>query len=213
MEVKRKRKRYNRFLRSDESIPRSSSYRRIHTKDTATNMPYCTADVEDCSTSSDDSFVNEDDVNLVIDEEWSSDENDDHDEDYPENPNINFKDGYKSLFPGSDVSVIEAYMSILSFSQRFSLSKSCFNDLLQLLEFLLPPSDLPGTAFTFFNKMTSVYDGTCEMHMYCHQCKSFVCKLSDCVKPDECPVCGQSFCATDCKIKGTIFSTCPLNNN
>ncbi|GBM55745.1 hypothetical protein AVEN_190332-1 [Araneus ventricosus] len=72
-----------------------------------------------------------------------STDNEDNDTNQNDAVKVNLANLNEPLYPSSSVSLLEAYISILAFSLRHNVTKTCMQDLLQLFNVLLPPSNLP----------------------------------------------------------------------
>ncbi|GBM83089.1 hypothetical protein AVEN_73088-1 [Araneus ventricosus] len=73
-----------------------------------------------------------------------STDNEDNDTNQNDDVKVNLENLNEPLYPSSSVSLLEAYISILAFSLRHNVTKTCMQDLLQLFNLLLPTSNLPG---------------------------------------------------------------------
>lgn len=221
------KRRYKRFLYSDEGIPRSTRWRRareIANLDSSQTEDIDCEAVNDCSEIDIDSFKAQENSDISYSEstENSERENSSCSETEGNSGSDNAISGETAtqfkevtydtnpLYLSANVSNFEAYVSILAFTLRFNLSRTCVQELLQLLKLLLPPNNLPSTAHTFYNKTESAFDGVCEVHMYCINCKSYMCMLSDAQKPDLCNCCDQNFDPDECMKKGSFFLYMPL---
>ncbi|GBN05448.1 hypothetical protein AVEN_162549-1 [Araneus ventricosus] len=149
-----KRGTYNRFLRTDEPILKSTFYskRKLsecqHANDTNDNTTYLSAfcDAEEnysCETSPHiDEDINFTDLEFDCINVDSTD-NGDNDTNQNDDVKVNLANLNEPIYPSSSVSLLEAYISILAFSLRHNVTKTCMQDLLQLFNVLLPPSNLP----------------------------------------------------------------------
>ncbi|GBN46943.1 hypothetical protein AVEN_90643-1 [Araneus ventricosus] len=68
----------------------------------------------------------------------------DNDTNQNDDVKVNLANLNEPLYPSSSVSLLEAYISILAFSLRHNITKTCMQDLLQLFNVLLSPSNLPA---------------------------------------------------------------------
>lgn len=215
--VRKKRGTYNRFIRTEEPIPKTSLYRKRkklpesrHTDDAADNMTSMSSfcDTEEESFSSENSPpIDEEILNGVE----STDNEDNHAfQNDDDDVKINLGNLNEPLYPPSSVSLLEAYISILAFSLRHNITKICMQDLLHLFNLLLPPSNLPSTNHLFYSKLSSLFDNSTEAHIYCKHCFKIVCLLSDENKPDICKECSKSFDFQDSMKQGYFFMYMPL---
>lgn len=219
-----KRGTYNRYLRTDEKIPRSTLYakRKLETSqcvDDGANENNGTS-MSSLYEADEDNFIPE--TSLHFDEESnindflldsSSEESIDNEPDDPYDNGqvkINLENMEELLYPSSSVSLIEAYITVLAFSLRHNLTKICMQELLQMLNLLLPPSKLPGTRHLFFTKLSSLFDNSTEAYIYCKFCFANVCLLSDSNKPNICKECSKDFDAQESMKDGYFFMYMPL---
>nr|XP_042913508.1 uncharacterized protein LOC122273516 [Parasteatoda tepidariorum] len=120
------------------------------------------------------------------------------------------KNCYKPIYESADVTNLEAFVSILAYSIKFNLSKSCVDGLLKLLKTLLPPCNLPETKYIFY-KGTSAISNACELHLYCPHCDSYISKLSQ-HNSTECLTCSESFNSDELIKNGNFFLYMPLSH-
>ncbi|GBM08248.1 hypothetical protein AVEN_236541-1 [Araneus ventricosus] len=201
--IYKKRGTYNRFLRTDEPIPKSTFYskRKLsesqHADDTDDNTSmsaFCDAEENfSCETSPHiDEDIHFKDLEFDCINVDSTDY-EDNDTSQNDDVKVNLANLNEPLYPSSSVSLLEAYISILAFSLRHNITKTCMQDLLQLFNVLLPPSNLPGTKHLFYSKLSSLFDNSTQVYIYCKYCFETVCLLSDKHKSDICKECLKSF--------------------
>ncbi|GBN70636.1 hypothetical protein AVEN_91909-1 [Araneus ventricosus] len=219
--IYKKRGTYNRFLRTDEPIPKSTFYskRKLsesqHADDTDDNTTSMSAfcDAEEnfsCETSPHiDEDINFNDLEFDCINVDSTDY-EDNDTNQNDDVKVNLANLNEPLYPSSSVSLLEAYISILAFSLRHNITKTCMQDLLQLFNVLLPPSNLPGTKHLFYSKLSSLFDNSTQADIYCKYCFETVCLLSDKHKSDICKECLKSFDFQDSMKQGYFFMYMPL---
>ncbi|GBO10196.1 hypothetical protein AVEN_183309-1 [Araneus ventricosus] len=109
----------------------------------------------------------------------------------------------KPLYELANVTNLEAFVSILAYSIKFNLSKTCVDGLLKLLKNLLPPCNLPETKYLFYQG-TSTISNVCELHLYCPHCDSYICKLCRENDLNECATCSESFITDELVKKGSF---------
>ncbi|GBN84372.1 hypothetical protein AVEN_81443-1 [Araneus ventricosus] len=212
---------YNRFLRTNEPILKSTFYakRKLseshHADDTDDNMTsmsvFCDAKENfSCETSphiAEDinfNYLEFDCINLINVESADNDTNQNYD------VKVNLENLNEPLYPSSSVSLLEAYILIIAFFLRHSVSKTCMQDLLQLFNVLLPPSNLPGTKHLFYSKLSSLFDNSTQAYIYCKYCFETVCLLSDKHKSDIFKECLTNFDFQDSMKQGYFFMYMPL---
>ncbi|GBN25066.1 hypothetical protein AVEN_77980-1 [Araneus ventricosus] len=106
-----------------------------------------------------------------------------------------------------------AFISILAFIIRFNLSQTCVQELLNLLQLLLPPNNFPNTRYLFFKQISSVFDNTCEVHLYCKDCNYYVNEFFAQNKPSVCPSCDEvPFNAEESICNSNFFCICLLSH-
>lgn len=101
-------------------------------------------------------------------------------------------DGDKPLYPGAKLSKGESLTALLSYILRHHVTKAGCQDLLHLLQMLLPEHSLPSTNYLF----NRVFDNTSwQVHHYClnPDCGAYVGILD--VESVLCPMCD-----TECKV-------------
>lgn len=218
-------KKYKQYLWKNESLPiRTFSRYRSDTKSIEKNVHDETADMQ--SVSSDDSSNKSEVHNDITGGESSfnssvlSDISEQSIDD--ENSSENcfslrndlqelIKDGDKPLYESADVTSLEAFVSILAFSVKFNLSKTCLDGLLKLLKTLLPPCNLPETKYLFY-KNTKTINNLIELHLYCPHCDSYICKLCHDNELNTCLTCSEDFNADELVKKGNFYMYMPLSN-
>ncbi|GBN38352.1 hypothetical protein AVEN_123941-1 [Araneus ventricosus] len=138
-----KRGTYNRSLRTDESIPKSTFYARRklsesqHADDTDENMTSMSLFCDDeenfsCETShhiDEDIKFNYLEFDCITVE---STDNEDNDTNQNDDVKVNLENLNEPLYPSSSVNLLEAYISILAFYLRHNVTKTCLQDLFQL---------------------------------------------------------------------------------
>ena len=92
----------------------------------------------------------------------------------------------QTLYPGSDLSVHDALVSVLSFAQTAHLTGTSLCNLLDLLHVLMPkPNNLPKTSHSFRKHFES-NESELQLYYYCDGCwqkkASYQDKCHDCVK-------------------------------
>lgn len=206
-DVPRKRVRYNRYLCTDEPMPKRTLIRRRNEEKKPIINDSESVSLSDCNFSTPVDSVEEDPVRDFIDNlsftpvnsvsNLSPDDGGDMSEEsyLPRNDKsgIFLEKPDELLYPEAKVSNVEAFILILSFIVRFNLSKTSIEALLQLLQLLLPPCSVPPSFHIFQSKIISAFDKTCEVHLYCTKCKAYICKLADSEKPDACLHCKEPF--------------------
>lgn len=115
----------------------------------------------------------------------------------------------KPLYESADITALEAFISILAYSIKFNLSKTCVDGLLQLIKNLLPTSNVPETKYLFY-KCTSTISNLYEIHLYCPHCDSYISKLTSKNEHDKCSTCSEPFIADELIKKGNFFLYMPL---
>ncbi|GBM05749.1 hypothetical protein AVEN_234201-1 [Araneus ventricosus] len=218
--IYKKRGTYNRFLRTDEPIPKSTFYskRKLsesqHADDTDDNTSmsaFCDAEEKfSCETSphiDEDIHFNDLEFDCFNVDSTDCEDNDTYQND---DVKVNLANLNEPLYPSSSVSLLDAYISILAFSLRHNITKTCMQDLLQLFNVLLPPSNLPGTKHLFYSKLSSLFDNSTQAYIYCKYCFETVCLLSDKHKSDICKECLKSFDFQDSMKQGYFFMYMPL---
>ena len=229
-----KRRRYNRFLFTSEKIPRTSAYRRNKFYEGQTHYNdnrECPEGINDlinhCSdktnvesdASSDNNSVfdsagddSDESVTKMFqgDSSPSNSDADVHFEDDASSIKFNFENLNQPLYPSSNLTYLDTFICILAFITRFNLNKTCVQELLKLLQLLLPQNNFPSTQYLFFKNISSVFDNTCEVHLYCKYCKHHVCELSALTKPDVCSSCKASFDVEENIPQGNFFLYMPL---
>ncbi|GBM57674.1 hypothetical protein AVEN_222530-1 [Araneus ventricosus] len=218
--IYKKRGTYNRFLRTDEPIPKSTFYskRKLsesqHADDTDDNTSisaFCDAEEKfSCETSphiDEDIHFNDLEFDCFNVDSTDCEDNDTYQND---DVKVNLANLNEPLYPSSSVSLLDAYISILAFSLRHNITKTCMQDLLQLFNVLLPPSNLPGTKHLFYSKLSSLFDNSTQAYIYCKYCFETVCFLSDKHKSDICKECLKSFDFQDSMKQGYFFMYMPL---
>lgn len=226
-DVPRKKVRYNRYLCTDEPVPKRTLIRRR--KEVKTD-PILNenelASLNDCNLNAHVASLEEDPTKDFVDNliftrfnsfpnSSSDDECDQSEEHYmPRNDEsgIYLEKPDEPLYPGAKVSNVETFILLLSFIVRFNLSKTCIEALLKLLQLLLPPCSVPPSLHIFSSKIISAFDKTCEVHLYCSKCKSYICKLADSDKPDECLCCKKAFDPDSNMKSGQFFLYMPIKD-
>jgi hypothetical protein len=96
----------------------------------------------------------------------------------------------EKLFEGSEISVGGAITLLMWFTLRHCLTKVALDDLLELLNILMPRSALPRTRF-MFNKLFVLSRDKVERHFYCLNCT--ICTyIGQIINIDVCPVCNSN---------------------
>ncbi|GBN39646.1 hypothetical protein AVEN_114650-1 [Araneus ventricosus] len=211
----KKRGTYNRFLRTDEPIPKLTFYakrklaERQHADENMTSMSvFC--DVEENFSCKISPHIDEDIYFNDLEFDCINVESTDNDTNQNDDVKVNLENLNTPLSPSSSVSLLEAYIFILAFSFRHNATKTCIQDLLQLFNSLLPPSNLPGTKHLFYSKLASLFDNSSEAYIYCKFCFETVCLVSDKHKSDICKECLQNFDFQDSMEQGYFFMYMPL---
>ncbi|GBM37196.1 hypothetical protein AVEN_14967-1 [Araneus ventricosus] len=191
--IYKKRETYNKFLRTDEPIPKSTfnSKRKLSESQNADDTDDNTSmsaffDAEEnfsCETSSHIEDINFNDLEFDCINVDSADY-EDNDTNQNDDVKVNLANLNEPLYPSSSVSLFEAYISILAFSLRHNITKSCMQDLLQLFNVPLSPSNLPGTKHLFYSKSSSLFDNSTQVYIYCKYYFETVSLLSDKHKSD-----------------------------
>lgn len=221
-QVRKRKGTYNRYIRTDEPVPKTTFYRKRkkiseirHTDDIADNMTFTSShcDTEEENFSSLNSppieeNLSDSEFDCISVESTANEDNYTFQSD--DDVKINLGNLNEPLYPSSSVSLLEAYISILAFSMRHNITKVCMQDLLHLVNLLLPPSNLPSTNHLFFSKLSSLFDNSTAAHIYCKHCFKIVCLLSDENKPDICKECTKSFDFQDSMKEGYFFSVYAL---
>ncbi|GBN35492.1 hypothetical protein AVEN_110229-1, partial [Araneus ventricosus] len=160
------------------------------------------SEFEYSSVESSTSFYQDDNVSF---------DSDAHFEDDASSNELNFDDLSQPLYSSSSITNSEAFISILAFIIRFNLSQTYVQELLNLLQLLLPPNNFPNTRYLFFKLISSVFDNTCEVHLYCKECNYYVSEFLAQNKPNVCPSCEEvPFNAEESIRNGNFFMYMPL---
>ena len=113
----------------------------------------------------------------------------------------------EKLFEGSVITVGGTITLLLCYMLRHSLTKVALDDLLELLNILMPVSALPRTRF-LFSKLFALCQDKVDRHFYCTSCA--ICTyIGPVINIDVCPVCNAKM--TDNSNVG-YFLVLPLEN-
>ncbi|XP_058851640.1 uncharacterized protein LOC131699232 [Acipenser ruthenus] len=78
------------------------------------------------------------------------------------------------LFSGSELTVAQSAVLILSYALRYSLPASALEDLLRLISLHLPNNNLIPQSLFMFKKMFKNPSDALNIHFYCKTCKAYV---------------------------------------
>ncbi|XP_041829380.1 uncharacterized protein LOC121632190 isoform X2 [Melanotaenia boesemani] len=113
-------------------------------------------------------------------------------------------DGQKKIYAGSSVTVGALHLLLLTFILKHGLSKAATEDLLDLLNFVVP--GCVPKSLRFLKKHLTDYSNQAEIHFYCPKCANY---LS--VEPgNECGVCQQRLSKKGLLEKAYYFLVLPL---
>ena len=96
----------------------------------------------------------------------------------------------EKLYENSDITVGGAITLLLCFALRHSLTKVALDDLLELLNIIMPLSALPRTRF-LFSKLFKLCQEKVERHFYCTSC-SICTYIGQVINIAVCPVCNAN---------------------
>lgn len=106
--------------------------------------------------------------NAYDDLEGKNDEADASDGENDENDDFEQRD--RALYLGAPITLNESMLSILSLTYTHNLSKSCLDDVLQLISIHCPPSNLCKDNLSLFKKHFNKTKSLVVRHYYCTTC-------------------------------------------
>lgn len=116
---------------------------------------------------------------------------------------LNMKDPERPLYPGSNVSRAQAFLAVMSFIIRHSLTNTCVEDLLELID-LICPNTLPKTRYLLY-KNIKLGSEHCKAHLFCEHCLTYICVYSGIREHKQCPGCDAQMDTDQIFKKGCFF--------
>lgn len=184
---------FNRFLDPDLScpLPKTSRWRR-------NNTAYDRGD--DLAHQNDTQVDNEDDNEDFYDTVEEMEHNDSEctdthgevdsatDDTADTNPNSysEFENVGAPLYTGSEITIAQCILLILSFSLRHSLTASAVEDLLKLLNVFLPSGNILPKSLHLLRKLFHDPSESLNVHIFCNNCRTYVPKNNV-----HCPECNE----------------------
>jgi len=100
--------------------------------------------------------------------------------------NSQFEKSGAPLYTGSEITIAQAMVLILSFSLRHSLTASAVEDLLKLLNVFLPSSNILPESLHLFRKIFHNPSESLNVHLFCNICQTYLSKNNM-----HCPECNE----------------------
>ena len=100
--------------------------------------------------------------------------------------NAQFEKSGAPLYTGSEITIAQAIVLILSFSLRHSLTASAVEDLLKLLNVFLPSSNILPESLHLFRKIFHDPSESLNVHLFCNICQTYLPKNNM-----HCPECNE----------------------
>lgn len=90
------------------------------------------------------------------------------------------------LYTGSEITIAQCILLILSFSLRHTLTASAVEDLLKLLNVFLPSGNILPQSLYLFRKLFHDPSESLNVHIFCHNCRACIPKNNM-----HCPECNE----------------------
>lgn len=118
-----------------------------------------------------------------------------------QNAILNMEDPEKPLYPGSVISQAQAFLLLLNFIIRFTLTNECVQALLELMDILFP-NTLPKSRYLLYKNL-KIGSDYCKVHLFCENCLGYIGVYNGIQEHQECPG-----CSTDIDTEKTFKNGC-----